>query len=42
MKWLKISDADYIDYAKECGITVVPEKYLRLAQKAQQREGVAV
>lgn len=42
MKWLKISDADYIDYAKECGVTVVPEKYIRLAQKARQKEGVAV
>ena len=40
MKWLKISDADYIEYAKECGVTVVPEKYIKLATKAQQRAGV--
>lgn len=37
MKWLKISDADYLDYAKECGITIVPEKYIRLVKKAQRK-----
>ena len=42
MKWLKISDAEYLDYAKECGVTVVPEKYLRLSKKAQAKVGVAV
>lgn len=42
MKWLKISDAEYLDYAKECGVTVVPEKYLRLSKKAQEKVGVAV
>lgn len=42
MKWLKISDAEYLDYAKECGVTVVPEKYLRLSQKAKEKKGVAV
>ncbi|MBQ8013867.1 MAG: hypothetical protein IJ257_05685 [Treponema sp.] len=41
MKWLKISDADYIDYAKECGVTVVPEKYLHLAKRAKQKVEVA-
>lgn len=42
MKWLRISDAEYLDYAKECGVTVVPEKYLRLSQKAKEKKGVAV
>jgi hypothetical protein len=42
MKWLKISDAEYLDYAKECGVSVVPEKYLRLSQKAKEKKGVAV
>ena len=42
LRWLKISDANYLEYAKECGVTVVPEKYIRLAQKARQKEGVAV
>ena len=41
MKWLKISDADYLDYAKECGITVIPEKYIRLAKKAQQKASLS-
>ena len=40
MKWLKISDADYIDYAKECGVTVVPEKYIRLAQRHGKKRGL--
>ncbi|HOE08811.1 MAG TPA: hypothetical protein PLV89_08030 [Treponemataceae bacterium] len=34
MKWLKVTDADYLDYAKECGITVIPEKLLHLSAKA--------
>lgn len=34
-EWLGITDAEYIDYAKRCGITVIPEKYARLAQKAK-------
>lgn len=34
MKWVKISDAEYLDYAKECGVSVVPEKYIRMAKKA--------
>lgn len=40
MKWLKISDSEYLDYAKECGVSVIPEKYLRLSQKARQSAGV--
>ena len=39
MKWLKISDADYLEYASECGISVIPEKYTRLAEKAKQKIG---
>lgn len=39
-KWLKVCDSDYLDYAKECGVSVVPEKYIRLVQKAQQKEEV--
>ena len=35
MKWVKVSDAGYLDYAKECGITVIPDKYVRLVHKAQ-------
>jgi len=34
MKWLKVSDAEYLAYAKDCGITVIPEKYLRMSKKA--------
>lgn len=42
MKWLKVSDADYLEYAKECGVTTIPEKYVRLSQKAKQREEIAI
>ncbi len=42
LRWLKISDANYLEYAKECGVTVVPEKYLRLVQKAKQKGEVPV
>ena len=42
MKWLKVSDADYLEYAKECGVTTIPEKYVRLSQKAKKREEIAI
>ena len=35
MVWASICDGpEYIEYAKQCGIKVIPEKYLRLAAKA--------
>ncbi len=34
IRWLKITDAQYIDYARECGISMIPEKFLKLAKKA--------
>ena len=37
--WKNVSDADLVEYAHECGVTVIPEKYLRLAQKAKQKAG---
>ncbi|MBR4321791.1 hypothetical protein [Treponema sp.] len=40
MRWLKVSDSEYLDYAKECGVSVIPEKYLRLSHKARQSAGV--
>lgn len=40
VEWLHITDADYIDYARRCGITVIPEKYARLAQKAKEQRSV--
>lgn len=42
MRWIKVTDSEYLEYAKECGVAVVPEKYIRLAKKAQQKEGVAI
>lgn len=42
LKWLRFSDANYLDYAKECGVTVVPDKYLRMFQKARQKEEVTI
>ena len=42
MIWASICDGpEYIEYAKQCGITVIPEKYLRLAKKATNVEEVA-
>lgn len=42
MVWANICDGpEYIEYAKKCGITVIPEKYLRLAKKATNVEEVA-
>lgn len=42
MIWASICDGpEYIEYAKKCGITVIPEKYLRLAKKATNVEEVA-
>ena len=40
--WASICDGpEYLEYAKKCGITVIPEKYLRLAKKATKIEEVA-
>lgn len=39
-EWLHITDAEYIDYARRCGITIIPEKYARLAQKAKAQRSV--
>ena len=39
MRWLKVTDSDYLEYAKECGVSVVPEKYVRLAKKAHEKVG---
>ena len=35
LKWLKFSDADYGEYAKECGINILPEKYEGMARRAR-------
>lgn len=37
LKWLKVTDADYLGYARECGVPVVPEKYRRMAEKAMEK-----
>lgn len=42
MRWLKVTDADYVEYAKSCGVTILPEKYTRLVAKAKQGSKVAV
>lgn len=42
LEWANICDGpEYIEYAKKCGITVIPEKYLRLAKKASKVEEIA-
>lgn len=40
MEWLHVTDADYVEYARRCGITIIPEKYARLAQKAKEQRSV--
>ena len=40
-RWACVTDSTLVDYAKECGVTVVPEKYKRLALKAQAKNGGA-
>jgi len=39
-EWLHVTDADYPDYARRCGITIIPEKYARIVQKAQAQRRV--
>lgn len=41
LEWLHITDADYPEYARRCGIIVIPEKYARLAQKAQDQRRIS-
>lgn len=38
-RWLSVTDAEYLEYAGECGIKIIPEKYQRLALKAKQKIG---
>lgn len=36
LRWLKLCDGpEYLEYAKSCGITIIPEKYLHMAEKAK-------
>ena len=42
IRWLKVSDENYLDYAASYGINTVPEKYLRLSQKARAKNGTRV
>jgi len=42
MRWLKVTDADYLEYARSCGVTILPEKYVRLAEKAKNGTGVTI
>ena len=42
IRWLKVSDENYLDYAASCGIHTVPEKYLRLSQKARAKNGTRI
>lgn len=40
LEWLHVTDADYVEYARRCGIKIIPEKYARLVQKAQNQRRV--
>lgn len=35
LRWLRITDGpDYLEYARECGVTVIPEKLQKITKKA--------
>ena len=38
-EWLHITDAEYPEYARRCGISVLSEKFKILAKKAKNKEG---
>ena len=35
-EWLSVPDEEYLNYAKECGITVIPDKYKKLLAKQEK------
>lgn len=37
LNWLVVDDKSYREYAKACGVKVIPEKYLKLIEKAERR-----
>lgn len=39
-EWLHITDAEYPDYARRCGVSVLPNKFAILSKKAQDKVGV--
>ena len=40
--WANICDGpEYIEYARKCGVTAIPEKYMKLAKKASKDKEVA-
>ena len=39
MKWLRVTDADYPEYARSCGVSILPEKFAILAKKAKEKVG---
>ena len=38
-EWLHITDADYPEYARRCGVSILPEKFAVLAKKAKEKAG---
>ena len=39
IKWLRVTDADYPEYARSCGVSILPEKFAILAKKAKDKAG---
>ena len=39
MQWLRVTDVDYPEYAKKCGVSILPEKFKILAKKAKDKAG---
>ena len=40
-EWKYITDAEYPEYARSCGVSILPEKFAKLAQKAKEQRSVA-
>lgn len=40
VEWLNVTDDAYPEYARKYGVTLLPEKFMRLAQKAKNQRSV--
>ena len=39
-EWKYITDAEYPEYARSCGVSILPEKFAKLAQKAKEQRSI--
>ena len=38
-EWLHVTDAEYPEYARSCGVSILPEKFAILSKKAKEKVG---